>query len=42
MAPRKVPKPKITIHYIDPQTGAVVETVHYPREQDGERERTKR
>jgi hypothetical protein len=37
MAPREVPKPRFTINYIDPETGAVVETVHYPREQDGER-----
>ena len=34
MVPPKVPKPKITIHYIDPQTHQVIEVVHYPREKD--------
>jgi hypothetical protein len=42
IAPRKVPKPRFRIRFIDPVTGEVVGVVHYPREQDGETERTKR
>jgi hypothetical protein len=38
MAPRKVPKPRFRIRFIDPETR---EVVHYPKK-DGEREGTKR
>ena len=42
MAPRRVPKPRFRIRFIDP-TGEVVGIMRYPQEQqDGETERTKR
>jgi hypothetical protein len=41
LAPAKVPKPRITIRFIDPVTGEA-KIVRYPLEQDGETERTKR
>jgi hypothetical protein len=41
MVPRKTPKPKFQIRYIDPETHEVVGIVHLPRERDGETERTK-
>jgi hypothetical protein len=34
MVPREVPKPRITIHYIDPETREVVGVVRYPLEKD--------
>jgi hypothetical protein len=42
MDPPETMKVNITIHYIDPVTREVVGITRYPREQDGETERTKR